>query len=186
MKRLILLLALLAMPVVAWTSVKSVRVLAPGLAGVFCAGRICIDRPPLRPKATGLYQDALEAVTGELGAFDSPPRVIFCSTRQCFETFGGSRSAAKNFGTSGIVIAPRGWHGYYLRHEMIHHLQNEHLGVVKMWLSTPKWFTEGMAYALSDDPRDKLTEPWESYRSRFEAWYAKIDKKRLWQEASGL
>ena len=69
---------------------------------------------------------------------------------------------------------------------MIHHLQNEHLGFLKASFMAPEWFIEGMAYALSGDPRSKLSEPWESYRVRFRTWYAEIDKERLWLEASQL
>jgi hypothetical protein len=75
---------------------------------------------------------------------------------------------------------------HFVRHEMIHHLQKERLGLLKSWLVTPQWFTEGMAYALSNDPRPTLAEPWQGYRSRFEAWYRLIGKERLWDEASGL
>jgi hypothetical protein len=73
-----------------------------------------------------------------------------------------------------------------VRHEMIHHLQKERLGNLRCWLVTPEWFFEGMAYALSEDPRATLAEPWQQYRSRFLAWYQRVGKARLWAEASGL
>jgi len=43
-----------------------------------------------------------------------------------------------------------------------------------------------MAYSLSEDPRVTLAEPFQQYRSQFEAWYAKVGKDRLWVEASNL
>jgi hypothetical protein len=45
---------------------------------------------------------------------------------------------------------------------------------------------EGMAYALSEDPRAELSEPFQEYRSRFRAWYKEIDKSGLWQKARSL
>ena len=79
-------------------------------------------------------------------------------------------------------MAPRGWKNYYLRHEMIHHLQAERMGVLDQWLS-PEWFKEGMAYSLGQDPRPRLSEPWQQYRSDFETWYQTVGKERLWEEA---
>ena len=59
-------------------------------------------------------------------------------------------------------------------------MQGERLGYWRARRS-PKWFTEGMAYALSEDPRRPLTEPWEDYRAKFEAWYRDSGKARLWE-----
>jgi hypothetical protein len=38
------------------------------------------------------------------------------------------------------------------------------------------WIIEGMAYALSDDPRPELEQPWQSYRARFSEWYLTVDQ----------
>ena len=72
-----------------------------------------------------------------------------------------------------------------MRYEMIHHLQAERLGVVRQWL-LPDWFTEGMAYSLSEDPRPLVSEPRKGYRQKFERWYQSVGKERLWTEASKL
>ena len=77
------------------------------------------------------------------------------------------------------VISPRGWKPYYLRHEMIHWIQAERLGFFKMY-SEPEWFIEGMAYSLSQDPRPTLVEPFQGYRTKFQAWYAVGGKEHLW------
>lgn len=50
---------------------------------------------------------------------------------------------------------PRGWEPHFVRHEMIHHLQAERLSTLTLLLK-PRWFVEGMACALSDDPREPL------------------------------
>ena len=66
------------------------------------------------------------------------------------------------------------------------HVQFEKLGVLKAWFSSPEWFTEGMAYYLSDDPRSQLVETFNAYRSQFASWYQQIDKEYLWVEATRL
>jgi len=58
--------------------------------------------------------------------------------------FGLGQRACLTIGTLGIVINSRGWKPFYVRHEMIHHLQNEQLGMLTAW-TKPKWFVEGMA-----------------------------------------
>jgi hypothetical protein len=72
-----------------------------------------------------------------------------------------------------------------VRHELIHYAQAERLGTLRL-LFKPQWFVEGMAYALSQDPREPLTEPFESQRKRFRAWYAGVGKQGLWQAARDL
>jgi hypothetical protein len=113
------------------------------------------------------------------------PHVIFCSTQECFESFGFKKAAAMSVSSLGIVISPRGWDGHFVRHEMIHHRQAEELGLLSGILK-PEWLIEGMAYSLSFDPRMQLADQWQNDRIKFEAWYQKIGKKQLWKQASKL
>ncbi|MDX8399780.1 MAG: hypothetical protein R8K20_05980 [Gallionellaceae bacterium] len=185
LKRL-LLLGLLCIPVAAWAFFKPVRVVAPELAGLSCIRDIiCTDDVSRYQEAAALYDDALHFVDSSVGSIEKKPRVIFCSYQACFQSFGLGKRSAATIGTFGIVISPRAWKSYYVRHEMIHHLQNEKLGMIKAWRE-PKWFTEGMAYSLSEDLRPKLSEPFEQYRTQFKDWYKLVGKERLWTEARNL
>ncbi|MDD2768612.1 MAG: hypothetical protein PHT19_07745, partial [Methylococcus sp.] len=103
----------------------------------------------------------------------------------CFQSFGLGKRSAATIGTFGIVISPRAWKPHYVRHEMIHHLQNEKLGMIQVW-RMPEWFIEGMAYALSEDPRSTLSEPFDQYRSQFNRWHEQVGHARLWIEARHL
>ncbi len=40
-----------------------------------------------------------------------------------------------------------------------------------------------MAYALSEDPRPTLAEPWQAHRAQFLAWYREVGPERLWAAA---
>jgi len=185
LKRL-LLICVLCIPVSAWAFFKPVRIIAPELMGLSCVNDIiCTDNVSLYEEATALYEEALHFVGSSVGTIEQKPRVIFCSTKTCFQSFGLGKRSAATIGTFGIVISPRAWKPYYVRHEMIHHLQNEKLGMFRVW-SDPKWIIEGMAYALSQDPRPKLSEPFEQYRSQFKVWYKQVGKEELWTEARNL
>ena len=183
----ILVALLVAAPLASWAFYKPVRVLAPSWVGnVSCVSQhICLEDEGRVAEAMGLYENALRATADAVGPFLKSPRVTFCSTAHCFQSFGFSQAAAAAVGRSGIVIGPRGWEDHYLRHEMIHYRQAEELGMLAP-LVHPEWLIEGMAYALSGDPRDSLTEPWESYRRQFDDWYRENGGDRLWREAAKL
>lgn len=185
LKRL-LLVGVFCIPVAAWAIIKPTRVVAPELTGLSCISDfICIDDASRYQEALALYDEALNFVDTTVGLIERKPRVIFCSTENCLQSFGLGRRAGITMGTFGIAISPRAWKPYYVRHEMIHHLQNERLGMIKAWRE-PKWFIEGMAYSLSEDPRPKLSEPFEQYRSQFKDWHKQVGKERLWTEAGNL
>ncbi|MDD4913066.1 MAG: hypothetical protein PHP57_12290 [Sideroxydans sp.] len=185
MKRF-LLIAVLLIPVAAWAFIKPVRVVAPELVGISCGSEfVCTDDASRYQEAAALYDEALHFIGSAVGSIEKPPRVIFCSTDECFQSFGLGKRSAATIGTFGIVISPRAWKPFYVRHEMIHHLQNKRLGMIKMWRA-PQWFVEGMAYSLSEDPRPKLSEPFEHYRSQFKDWYTQVGKELLWTKASNL
>lgn len=186
LKRL-LFVALLAVPIAAWVFLKPIRVLAPEWNGLLCVSDvICTDDPSRYIVELNLYESARQFVETAVGPMERRPRVIFCSTEGCFQSFGLGRRSAATIGTVAIVVSPRAWRPHYVRHEMLHHIQNEQLGSLKAWIVSPEWFIEGMAYALSEDPRPLLGEPWQYDRTQFEEWFRQIDKSRLWEAAASL
>jgi hypothetical protein len=175
----------LALPIAAWAFAKPVRVLAPQFEGLSCVGRVCVDDVSRVAEALALYRGAVAFVDGSVGVLQSPPRALFCSTPACSADFGFGRRQAYTVGTFGIAISDRGWRPYYVRHELIHHLQNEHLGSVRNSFFKPAWFREGMAYSLSGDPRT-LPEPLQRYRAQFDAWLREVGMAGLWSQAERL
>jgi len=186
MLKKVIFAVLVALPIAAWALVKPVRVLAPELEGLTCVGRVCVDDPSRRAEAVTLYQDAVQYVQTSVGALQTAPRAVFCATPACSKKFGFTHQNAYTVATLSFVISDRGWRPYFVRHELIHHLQNEHLGSLRAWLFKPPWFREGMAYSLSQDPRNPLPEPLQGYRSRFEAWLKQVGPAKLWVEAEQL
>lgn len=164
-KHLLLLIVLLLMSVAVFA--KPAKILWPETAGVTCVEPwLCLEVLEHQERAQQLYDEALRQVEFKLSGFADKPRVVFCSTQACFSRFGFAKSAANSIGDFGVVIAPRGWTAYYVEHELIHQWQARNWGVITTWLAEP-WLTEGMAYSLSDDPREPLSEPFEGYRDQY-------------------
>jgi hypothetical protein len=167
-----------------WFLYKPLRVVAPELeSNVHCMNpNICIDDVLKYQEALNLYEDAFHFVEKSIGPFKDNPRVVFCSSRECENSFG-LPSTSLDLWKWGIIIGPRGWLDYYVRHEMIHHRQSEELGFSFL---RPKWLIEGMAYSLSGDPRQPLSDPWEKYRTQFEEWVQKVGKEDIWKKAKNI
>ena len=158
---------------------KPSRVLIPEVNGVQCATKsICIDDISRLQQAEAMMARAVIDIEESLGHLKNYPKAIFCSTQDCFESFGFKESTASAVGKSAIVIGPRGWESHYLKHELIHYWQAENIGVIRM-LFVDDWFIEGMAYALSDDPRPVLQEPWQTYRTKFTDWYKSVERNNM-------
>lgn len=177
----IVLAGVIIFPAIVWGSFKPVRVLAPELvSGITCKTKtICLDDASRYSEAFKLYDEAIKFVESNVGKLQDKPRIIFCSSHSCFRSFGFNKASAQTVGKSGIVISPKGWQYYYLRHEIIHHLQAEKMGLISQWRS-PDWFTEGMAYLLSEDPREELSKSHQEYREKFSKWYKTVGDERLW------
>ncbi|WP_206076629.1 hypothetical protein [Pseudoalteromonas rubra] len=186
MKLRLLLLIIALSPLALWFGYKPIRILAPELNGLDCvSATICIDDISQLDTASELYSSAHVFVEKHVAPFETNPRVIFCSSKSCFNSFGLNDMRAVTVSTFGVVLGPRGWESSFLAHEFVHHLQHEKLGNLEVWFDTPQWFMEGMAYSLTDE-REALGEPWESYRDEFERWNKDSGTDNFWQRARSL
>ena len=159
--------------------VKPIKIFVPEVTGVTCVETwLCIDDINKLTEANLLYNNAINKIEFILTKFHDKPKMIFCSTTKCFSRFGLNKAAAKSFGTVAVVVAPRGWKPFYIRHELIHQWQSENFGSISSWLAE-SWIIEGMAYFLSADPRKTLSEPFQSYRYKYGNTYGHLKKKKL-------
>lgn len=179
--RLVVLVGVVT-PALAWALVKPVRVLVPEWNGVRCTGTVCVDDTGRLAEAQSLDREAHAFIAARFGASLQRPRTVFCATQSCADGFGLGARSAVTVGTVGTVIGPKAWQPHYVRHELIHQLQGQELGVAAL-LFKPAWLVEGMAYGLSEDPRPTLAEPWQTYRAEFLAWYRDVGPARLWDAA---
>lgn len=178
---IILLVLLIVTAVLLPVFYKKARIIFPEIYGLTCINDyLCIDDPDKKDKSIQLYNYSFYAVSKKLGKFNSPPKVIFCSSRACSQKFGLDKSSAFNVGTFGIVISDRGWVKHLVTHEFIHYWQSETIGNLSM-LNNKDWLTEGMAYSMSDDPRLKLSPPFQFYRNKFNNWLRTQSSKSIKQ-----
>lgn len=179
-------LILVIVPLTAWFLVKPVRVLAPGFVGITCPQEnVCVDVIAKYQEAVALHTEGVAFVASTVTPLLAAPKFIFCFTMDCAESFGLGARSAVTVARFGTVIGPRAWKPYYVRHEMLHVLQGEQLGVLRL-LFKPEWFVEGMAYDLSEDPRETLAEPFQTDRKLFRKWYETIGKSAVWASAKEL
>lgn len=186
-KRLLLvaLLGLLVLPFAAWSFVKPVRLLAPELSGVTCSQSVCVDDVTGLSQAEALYESAREHVSSRLTPLKERPVMVFCSAAACYRSFGGGSERAITYPKLGSLIAPGSWSPHFVRHELIHALQAQELGAVRM-MRGPEWFREGMAYSVSDPPDQDMPPQFQNYRTQYEAWAAGLGKEELWSVAARL
>ncbi len=186
LKRIILISAItvLTLPAAVLAFVKPLRVAVPLLVpGITCPlANICTDSVAQLGDAQQLYAAGYATAAAAVGPFRNGPRVVFCTTDACAESFGLGQRAAAAVGDVGLIVAPRGWKAFYLAHELIHYRQAESLGNLAV-ATQPKWLIEGMAYSLSGDPRHPLGPPFEQWRSQFEAWHVSPGARDIWDAA---
>jgi len=186
-KRLLLigLIAVALIPLVTLAIPNPLRSLAPGLFGFVCEGHVCVDDARRFAEAETLLRSARADVARKLGAPDVLPLALFCSSKECYDTFGKRRSTAVTFGGKAILIGPRGWTAHFVRHELIHVAQYQKLGFIRAWRG-PKWIMEGMAYSLSEDPRRPLPTELEGWRTQYERRFGGEQGAALWARVEAL
>lgn len=178
--------AIVALPLVSFAAFPPVRRLLPSIVGLDCDSRgVCAESSQQLQRAQLLYDESKQFVQARLGSLVRGPRTIFCQSESCASYFGLSMSKAQTTGPFGTVIGPDAWVPYVVRHELIHQVQNEQMGMFRLHPG-PEWLLEGMAYSLSDDPRADLGPPWQEQRARFDAWYAATGRANLWAAAKAL
>lgn len=174
------LLALALLPAGAWAFFKPVRIVAPDLNGVTCAGAVCVEDMATRALAAELHATAMANVAAKLRPLSSPPRAVFCSTPECYGSFGGRGCGITVFNL-GVVIAPECWQLHIVEHEFIHMLQAQELGLLGRE-RTPMWFKEGMPFHVSQSPEFDLPDYARPWAARYMAWEQQVGRENVWDE----
>ena len=183
LKKVLMVSALVALGLLlaACALYKPLRVLTPEIFGLTCmSDDICVEDPATITEATALRDNALRFVEENIGPLRQPPRVLFCGSEECFARFGNPAVSALYFwGMETLLINEKGWQDYILRHELIHHWQVQQFGPVQS-SRLPRWYIEGMAYSLSQDPRNPLPRTdIEEWRAQFDAW---VEEGNDWRQ----
>jgi len=130
--------------------------------------------------AKELHETAMANIAAKLRPLSSSPRTVFCSTRKCYQSFGG-RGRGITVCNLGVVIAPESWQLYIIEHELIHMLQAQELGLLGRE-RTPMWCKEGMPFFISDPPELNLPEYAKPWVEQYMAWEQRVGRENVWAE----
>lgn len=175
----------LAAPLVAWAAFKPIRILAPSLNGVTCSGRVCVEDASTLDQAVELQRRATAEVARKLLPLEQEPLTVFCSTRECYHSFGGGMERGATLFDWGVILPPESWAGHIVEHEYIHMLQAQQLGQ-RGREKTPAWFKEGMPFLVSDPPDYDLPAYARPHVAKYKAWEQRVGRKNVWGAAAGL
>ena len=185
MAYLLLLAIAVAAPAIAWASFKPVRILAPELNGVTCTGRVCVDDPAQLARAAELQRAAVTQVGIKLVPLDVAPLTVFCSTRECYRSFGGGPERGATLFDWGVILPPESWVPHIVEHEYIHMLQAQELGLLGRQ-RTPDWFKEGMPFHLSEPPDFDLPDYARPLAAEYSEWEKQVGRANVWRAAREL
>jgi len=176
---LIALVVVASLPFVAWATFKPVRILAPELNGVTCTGRVCVEDAARLPRAIRLQQAAMARTAEDIGPLERPPLTVFCSTRECYRSFGGGLERGATLLDWGVILPSESWQTYLVEHEYIHMLQAEKLGLIGRQ-RTPDWFKEGMPFFISQPPDFDLPDYARPLVAKYRACERRVGRRHAW------
>lgn len=109
--------------------------------------------PETRDTAKATIEEARTRVRAFYGSLEAHPRVLLCQTDDCYRPLGGgSRGVALL--DQALILSPRGIDAVIATHELAHVEFHRRIGLrATLSRSVPQWFDEGLAVAVSDDPR---------------------------------
>ncbi|MGH8791732.1 MAG: hypothetical protein ACRDXX_03695 [Stackebrandtia sp.] len=79
----------------------------------------------------------------------SDPRVLVCGTPECYGRIGGGEERGVAVMNRALMLSPKGVNTEIASHELSHVELSARLEGAEV----PQWFDEGLAVAVSDDPR---------------------------------
>ncbi|GGK64996.1 hypothetical protein Ppa06_18260 [Planomonospora parontospora subsp. parontospora] len=85
------------------------------------------------------------------GGRTGSPRVLVCVTESCYRRIGGGGERGVAILDRAVMLSPRGIDPVIVSHELSHVELRDRLGSAADRI--PKWFNEGLAVVVSDDPR---------------------------------
>lgn len=184
-KKLPFILAIALIPGLAWSFAKPIRFLLPHLNGVQCNRSVCVEDPTEMEKAIELYHSAIKAISVAGIPLRSSPIFVYCSTPECYRSFGGCNERAISYPYLGTVIGAESWQSYITKHELIHWFQFYEIGAVSTMMK-PEWFREGMAYVHSGAPESDIPERYLPMMKKYRDWHAEMSWSNVIEQADQL
>lgn len=130
----------------------------PGLAATACPG--CYGLTHLGadvyadtgdPRLRDLVRAADRRIAAFYGERRSHPRVLICTTAECYRRIGGGGEKGRALRDWSLMLSPEGANETIATHELSHGEFHRRLGSARP--KVPQWFDEGLAVLVSEDGR---------------------------------
>lgn len=153
-----LLISLVSLAMSGCAIVRDVKTIEPTWFGfVEIANNVYVDKEMPAAQRTEVLKTVSAAksrVSKFFGGLEGQPKILACSTENCFvRSIGGSSPKGQAYGSSALMLSPRGLDVVIISHELTHIELHSRVGVFRSWRSIPSWFDEGLAVLVSEDPR---------------------------------
>jgi hypothetical protein len=113
--------------------------------------------PEQRRQVVDMMAAARQRVSDYLGATRSRPRVLVCLSADCYQRIGGGGEKGQALRDRALALSPDGADVVIASHELTHAELYRRLG--GRYDEVPRWFHEGIAVLVSDDPRYLTAQP---------------------------
>lgn len=104
-----------------------------------------------REQVADIVRAAERRVSDFYGGRRSSPRILACTTEECYRHIGGGKERGVAVLNRAVILSPRGLDPVIAAHELSHVELRTRLGSHAD--QVPQWFDEGLAVVVSDDPR---------------------------------
>ena len=122
--------------------------------GVYADGSATVDQ---RRQMVDMVAAARQRVRDFYGDTRSGPRVLVCLSAGCYQHIGGGGEKGQTLRDRAVALSPDGATVVIASHELTHAEQFHRLG--SRYGQVPRWFNEGLAVLVSDDPRYLTAKP---------------------------
>ena len=153
-----LLITLMSLTVSGCYAIRYAKTLTPDWSGfVEISKDIYVDKAmssSQRIEVLKTVRLAKVRVSQFFGGLEGHPKIFACSSEECFVTNDfGATPKGMAFGSSALMLSPRGMDIVIISHELTHIELHTRVGVFRSWHGISTWFDEGLAVLVSQDPR---------------------------------
>ncbi|MEU4243290.1 hypothetical protein [Actinoplanes sp. NPDC026619] len=112
--------------------------------------------PAQRSQMVDMIAAARQRVRDFYGEIRSDPRILICLSAGCYGHIGGGEKG-RTWRDITVALSPGGADLVIAAHELVHAEQYRRLG--SRYDRVPRWFNEGLAVVIADDPRYLTAKP---------------------------
>jgi len=150
-------------------ALHNVRMWAPQASGMEPDSATLFVEPSLPPEQRHVLRQEISLgharVSEFFGEVRTQPYFVACTSAACAARFGSYGERAAAFGDMAIRLSPDGWTAALVAHEWTHAEVYQRVGGFWRIDAIPRWFDEGVAVVVADEPRHSQ-QNWQEIKRR--------------------